>query len=50
MTDNPKPPANLGRFKPMVDTLLQIVGVEADVGDWARVAAAVDMINDGRMH
>ena len=34
----------------MVDTLLQIVGAEADVGDWARVAAAVDTINDGRMH
>jgi len=34
----------------MIDTLLQIVGAEADVGDWARVAAAVDMINDGRMH
>ncbi len=31
----------------MVDTLLQIVGPEAEIGDWARVAAAVDKINKG---
>ncbi|MBB3589128.1 hypothetical protein QP185_17905 [Sphingomonas aerolata] len=36
--------------EPMVDTLLQIVGPEAEIGDWARVAAAVDTINNGRMH
>ena len=33
-----------------VDTLLQIVGPEAEIGDWAIVAAAVDAINNGRMH
>jgi len=36
--------------EPMVDTLLQIVGPEAEIGDWARVAAAVDTIKNGRMH
>jgi hypothetical protein len=36
--------------EPMVDTLLKIVGVETDIGDWARVAAAVDTIKEGQMH
>jgi hypothetical protein len=36
--------------EPMVDTLLHIVGPDAEIGDWARVAAAVDTINNGRMH
>jgi hypothetical protein len=36
--------------EPIVDILLQIVGEDADFGDWARVAAAVDTIKSGRMH
>ena len=33
----------------MVDTLMEIVSDEADLQDWARVASAVDTINNGRM-
>jgi hypothetical protein len=33
----------------MVDTLMEIVSDEADLHDWARVASAVNTINDGRM-
>lgn len=36
--------------EPMIDTLLKIVGAEADIGDRARVAAAVDTIKEGQMH
>jgi hypothetical protein len=36
--------------EPMVDTVLHIVGSDAEIGDWARVAAAVDTIKNGRMH
>lgn len=33
----------------MVDTVIEIVSDEADIQDWARVASAVDTINNGRM-
>jgi len=33
----------------MVDTLMEIVSDEADLQDWARVASAVDTINNGQM-
>jgi len=33
----------------MVDTLMEIVSDEADLQDWARVASAVDTINNGRL-
>lgn len=33
----------------MVDTLMEIVSDEADLQDSARVASAVDTINNGRM-
>ncbi|MBD8472226.1 hypothetical protein [Sphingomonas sp. CFBP 8765] len=33
----------------MVDTLMEIVSDEADLKDWARVASAVDTINNGQM-
>ena len=32
---------------PMVDTLFEIVSDEADLHDWARIASAVDTINNG---
>jgi len=33
----------------MVDTLMETVSDEADLQDWARVASAVDTINNGQM-
>lgn len=33
----------------MVDTVIELVSDEADIQDWARVASAVDTINNGRM-
>jgi len=33
----------------MVDTLMEILSDDADLHDWARVASAVDTINNGRM-
>ena len=33
----------------MVDTLMETVSDEADLQDWARVASAVDKINNGQM-